>query len=455
MRPAWRLERRRQIRVLKHANHDPTPAHSALNSRHRGSDVRAVSTVRYISWPAMILDRQAGVRARGYRLVPPGLEGAEQALTRALHHDSQDVIDDAVTFLEDLEEPAARSWLAKALDNRMPYPSASIRSGIARIDARRHSPDPCVIAPPVGLWQDEPAPPDFAVRLYDVVNQEIATLRRGIQQQRRLSAAHGEHFDDGPGSWAWQANREATALERVSLEDCALAARALGGEGQVPRILSDLAGHRHGTTLTQGLTPLQHMRLERGGWSASTLFWDFDYTGVDLRNLVHGLALLGVTRPESVVSRDYFTLARSSSYLSPTVAWPLYVEQPASLDDHLGLAVPEIPVEEKSLVRALGVLEQMPVMPRRYGPRVADLAITGPARPRAVARRVVEKHGAPQPLATAALRHGKAAVRGSAAVWLAEQGASSALPALREALEAEGSAAARPKLEAAVERLER
>ncbi|NKY39806.1 hypothetical protein HGA02_09775, partial [Cellulomonas septica] len=41
------------------------------------------------------------------------------------------------------------------------------------------------------------------------------------------------------------------------------------------------------------------------------------------------------------------------------------------------------PVKDEWLVKALGVLAQMPVMPSRYLPRVVDLSVSGPARPRA------------------------------------------------------------------------
>ncbi|WP_028045247.1 hypothetical protein [Cellulomonas sp. URHE0023] len=358
------------------------------------------------------------------------------------------MIDDAVTFLELNPEPAARSVLANALDGCGPYALGAIRSGLAQIDVRRHAPDLRVAVPEARPWQDLPAPDGFSERIYDVISREIGKQRRSIQTSRRMLHERGEVLEDGPHTWLGQTKAKIAWLEAVTMDDCVLAAGAVSGLGQVHPAIRKLAEIQYSKELSRQLTPLQQLRLVWDEVHPSLLMWDFDYTGVDLRNFVDAGARLGVMRGEAWVSGQYFS--ETQTYLTSTLAWPLYVERPGSLDDHLGLAVPEVAVVEKTLVKALAVLEQMTAMPRRYQPRADDLAIVGPARPRAAARRVVEKHGDARALATSALKHGQAAVRGSAATWLAAQGAASALPELNSALLAEGSAGARTKLEAAI-----
>lgn len=407
-----------------------------------------MSTVRYISWAPMILDGRPEVRAQGYRAAPQYLDQAEQVLTRALRSANSDVVDDAVTFLERSPDPAARSVLANALDDCSRQALPAIRSGIAHIDVRRHAPDPRVTVPEQRPWQDLPAPDGFAERIYDVIATTIGHKRCGIQTHRRLAAERGEVLDDGPTTWFGQTKAMIAWFESVTMDDCALAAGAVAGHGRVHPAIRKLADIEFAKQLSEPLEPLQRLRLTWDATRPSVRLWNFDYSGVDLRNFVDAGARLGVLRPETWISQQYLTTTQG--YLGTTMAWPLYVEDPASLDDHLGLAAPEVPVDDKTLAKALAVLEQMPVMPKRYRPRVEELAILGAARPRAAARRVVEKHGDALVVATTALRHSRSAVRGSAATWLAALGTTRAVPQLMEARLAEGSAGARTRIEAAL-----
>ncbi|WP_456785725.1 hypothetical protein [Cellulomonas sp. P5_C5] len=407
-----------------------------------------MSNVRYLSWPAMILDAAPDVRAQGYLQVPDDLQEARAGLARALAG-GDDVLDDALTFLVDRGGPVARTILVEALDNRPPYACHPLRAAIGEIDVRRHAPDPRVVLPPFQPWPDSPAPLGFAERLYDIVARWIGMERQSLQVGRRLTGERGE--DEQSRLWRIQTERDVAAHEAITLEHCAEAVRAIEGSGgRVHPLIRKLTDIRFADEVGPMLTPLQRLRLDWEPDRPHVLMWSFDYAGVDLRHFADSLGRLGVARPEAIVARDYLL----GDYLLPTLAWPFFVEHPERLEDCLGLAVPEMPVEDAWLIKALGVLAQMPVMPSRYLPRVTDLSVTGPARPRTAARRVVEAHGDPLTVATGALGHSRGAVRSSAAQWLGEQGATAALPALREALAREGSAPARTALAAVIGRLE-
>lgn len=395
----------------------------------------------------MILDASPEVRARGYLQVPRDLQEARTGLERALRSDAG-VVDDALTFLVRHQDPQARTILVEVLDGWPPYPSHAIRAAVGEIDVRRHTPDPRVVVPPFQPWPDVPAPVGFAERLYDIVQRFIGMQRRMLQQDRRFEAERGP--DERSDPWRQQTKREIAAHEAVTLEHCVEAVRAIEGRaGRVHPVIRELTDIRFADEVGPMLTPLQRLRLDWEPDRPGVLMWNFDYSGVDLRLFADALSRLGVARPEAMIARDYLL----GDYLLPTIAWPFFVEHPERLDDCLGLAVPEAPVEEAWLVKALGVLAQMPVMPSRYLPRVTDLAVAGPARPRAAARRVVETHGDALTVATAALGHARGAVRASAAQWLGHQGTPAALPALRDALAQEGSAPARSTLAAVIGQL--
>ncbi|QHT56857.1 hypothetical protein GXP71_12735 [Cellulomonas sp. H30R-01] len=407
-----------------------------------------MNNVRHLTWRSMILDPSPEVRAEGYSRVPLDLEDARPDLERAMSG-RDGVGDDAVTFLVGRGDVVARSMLVEALRGADPYAAHGWRAAVGEIDVRRHTPDPRVAVPPLHPWTDAPAPQGFAERLYDIVTRWIAMQRRHLYAARRQFESHGQ--DPHADGWFLQTMRVVAQYETVTLEDCAGATRAIEGrEGRVPALIRELTHIRFADEVGPMLSPLQRLRLDQEDDEPNLLLWNFDYRGIDLRLFADAVSRLGVRRPASLVARDYLL----GDYLLPTVAWPFFVEHPERLDDCLGLAVPEAPVEDEWLVKALGVLAQMPVMPSRYLPRVVDLSISGPARPRAAARRVVETHGDPLAVATGALSHGRGAIRASAAKWLDEQGATAALPDLRAARAREASAPTRSTITAVVDRLE-
>lgn len=396
----------------------------------------------------MILDPSPEVRAAGYSRVPADLEDAREGLARAVGREDG-VGDDARTFLVGRGDAVARSFLVEAMRGATPYPGHALRAAVGEIDVRRHTPDPRVAVPPLEPWPDAPAPPGFAERLYDIVTRWIGTQRRMLHRARGELEARGE--DPNTDLWFRQTTADVAAHEAVTLEDCAQTVRAIEGRpGHVHPLIRALTDIRFADEVGPMLSPLQRLRLDWEDDRPSVLMWNFDYRGLDLRLFADAVGRLGVRRPASLIARCYLL----GDYLLPTVAWPFFVEHPERLDDCLGLAVPEAPVEDAWLVKALGVLAQMPVMPSRYLPRAVDLSISGPARPRAAARRVVETHGDPLAVATGALSHGRGAIRASAARWLDEQGATAALPELRAALVRETSAPARTTISGVIGRLE-
>ncbi|WP_146847983.1 hypothetical protein [Cellulomonas terrae] len=246
----------------------------------------------------------------------------------------------------------------------------------------------------------------------------------------------------------------------MTLEDCRESARGIAGTGVVHPAL-----HRHlqrnpdvASRLAAGLTPLQLVRFEaepdRGGLGAPSLIWHHRELAVDLRVLVDASARIGVARPYDAVAHVVFS-PHSLRPTDPALAWPLFVERPDRLDDALGLAVPEVTPTPHELTIALGILEQMPVLPSRYLPLVSRVAVDGAARPRAAARQVIERHGNPVRVATGGLAHGRAGVRASAASWLQQLDAVQSLPDVRRAAAEERSAAARASMRAVIDQLSR
>jgi hypothetical protein len=267
---------------------------------------------------------------------------------------------------------------------------------------------------------------------------------------RRRAAEQGRTFDDGPDGWYAQAQRTIAVLSRVTLQDCDESALALGGKGCVHPALRSL-GHPEERVLTEGLTVLQRLRLLADPNRRSVFVPGVDYSGVDLRLLVDAAARIGIQRPVSAVTRDFFS--PTPGYLDRALAWPLLVEDPGMLDHALGLSVPEDPAEDLVLVKALRVLRDMPRVPRRYLSRVAELALTGKARPRRAARLVLEVHGQPVVVAVQGLTHGRAPIRASSASWLAELGDPASLPELEGALSREQVPTAVAALSESVSRL--
>jgi hypothetical protein len=397
----------------------------------------------------MILDGDAEVRSAGYRLAPPGLGDVREVLDRALTGTGPVALD-ALTFLEHHPDPVAREVLVAAMVGRPGWARTETRFAVASIDSRRHGRDPEVVVPDLERWEEQPAPPLWAERAYGAVDRTIARTRRSITVSRRRAAEQGRTFDDGPDGWYAQAQRTIAVLSRVTLQDCDESAMALGGKGCVHPALRSLS-HQEERALTEGLTVLQRLRLLAEPTRRSAFVPGVDYSGVDLRLLVDAAERLGMQRPESAVIRDFFH--PSPGYLDRALAWPLLMEQPGILDHALGLAVPEDPADDRVLVKALRVLRDMPRLPRRYLPRVAELALTGKARPRRAARLVLEVHGRPVVVAVQGLSHGRAPVRAAAGSWLAELGEPASLPELERALAREQAPSARAALSEAASRL--
>lgn len=398
----------------------------------------------------MILDQDAGVRAAGYQKAPVRLADARDAFAVALEDDGA-VADDALGFLEDHADPVAREILVEAmLAREATYAQYKARIAVATINARRHHADPAADVPPFEPWPDGPAPPGWAETAYGAIDHVISGMRRSITVSRSLADERGEVFDQSPESWYAHAQRTIGTLSQVTLQDCDETARAISGHGRVHPAVKSLP-YQEALLVSAGLSPMQHLRLFADPELDRAYVRGIDYAGLDLRLLVDAYGRIGVRRPLTVVARAYFS--SDGSYVDRALAWPLLLEQPGALDDALGLAVPEMPVEEPQLVRALGVLREMPALPRRYLPRVVQVAIEGKARSRKAAREVLAVHVDPRPVALQGLTHGRAPVRASSATWLAELGGVEALAALEAALETEGSPATRTALADATAKL--
>jgi hypothetical protein len=411
-----------------------------------------VTNVHYLA-AGLLDDPDPGARARGRHSLPQDLGIVHEILVDVVRGGRRAAVEEMVAFLVADGRSDARSVLVAGLGVQHRDQDV-IRSAIADIDVRRHEPDPRLVVPQLEPWAEVAAPDGYAELVYDVLGRHIGRLRRSIQISRSNAEAFGTTLDDAPEGWLRQTEREIAALEAITMADCRQVALALEGRGVVDRRIRRLAETVYPKQLSVFLTPLQRLRLvaERPDHN-SPLLWDFDYEGVDLRLFVDALTRLGDAHARARVSRTYFS--PRFSYLLPTLAWPLYATYPGTLDDCLGLAAPEVPIDPLELARALGVLVQMPVLPRRYEPRVRELAIEGASRPRAAARAVVEKHMDRVDVALAGLRHGRAPIRSSAALWLSDVRVPAVESALRAALAREGSAGARAAMEDALVRHDR
>lgn len=132
--------------------------------------------------------------------------------------------------------------------------------------------------------------------------------------------------------------------------------------------------------------------------------------------------------------------------------WPLFFEQPALIEQALGLSVArgEITLD---LAWTLEVLELFPVLPVRWRPRLMELALGEGKTYRHRAQRLLARVPGIGQQVSDNLESGKQELRGIAARWLAELGCRAAVPSLYRALERESRATVGALLMAALEAL--
>ncbi|MCC7599179.1 DUF4132 domain-containing protein [Janthinobacterium sp. FW305-129] len=132
--------------------------------------------------------------------------------------------------------------------------------------------------------------------------------------------------------------------------------------------------------------------------------------------------------------------------------WPLFFEQPALVEQALGLSVArgDITLE---LAWTLELLELFPALPVRWRPRLMELALGEGKTYRLSAQRLLARVPGIGQQVSDNLDSGKQEVRSIAARWLAELGCRAAVPSLYQALERESRATVGAVLMAALETL--
>ena len=197
---------------------------------------------------------------------------------------------------------------------------------------------------------------------------------------------------------------------------------------------------------------LAHYTYQQGPWINWHLLSQIVDTHCDYRLLLASLTLIGFPNPYEVIAARAFTWQAKN----PELAWTLFAEQPERLEQALGIR----PIQSKQyysatadLATALTILNEFPVIPPQYVPRVAEIALGSAKTNRIAAQQLLERQPNGLAIACQGLSNPAAEVRSSAASWLARIGDPAAIPYLQTALKTEKREAVQAGLISALSRL--
>lgn len=349
--------------------------------------------------------------------------------------------------LADVERAAEGSTGARA---------ALLRDAVERarvLDAAQED-EPAIEVPPFDPLPESVLGDDF-------VRAVRSALDTALERARAEKAAHpgGSNDQDWP-QWRRQAvEQDLKELPRITDDDVRAFAAFLSGtstrrpDGVVMRRLSAPAvfSRLPGTTLMHRLRLQANEARGRGtgfGWYRLD---EGDMLDVDLRALDEALRRVGRDDAEALVDDLYFSTWWATSSVTPANAWPYYAGRPdrlaAALDDR------ERTHGATQPARALAVLAQLPQVPRRFLPRLAELALGEGRTYRTVAQDALRAHPGARGLAEQGLGNSRSEVRRTAAEWLTRLGDADAVPALRAALATERSEVVRAAILTSLESL--
>lgn len=335
--------------------------------------------------------------------------------------------------LADLERAAEGSTGARA---------ALLRDAVERarvLDAAQED-EPAIEVPPFETLPETVLGDDF-------VRAARSALDTALERARAEQAAHpGKSNDEDWPRWRRQAvEQDLEELPGITDDDVRVFAAFLSGTstrrpgGVVLRRLSapGIFSRLPGTTLMHRLRLQANEARGQGtrfGWYRLN---EGDMLDVDLRALDEALRRVGRDDAEALVDDLYFSTWWATSTVTPANAWPYYAGRldglAAALDDR------ERTYGATKPARALAVLAELPRVPRRFLPRLTELALGEGRTYRATAQEALSTHPGVRGLAEQGLGNGRSEVRRTAAEWLARLGDADAVPALRAVLAKERS----------------
>ncbi|ARU53490.1 hypothetical protein CBR64_20720 [Cellulosimicrobium cellulans] len=349
--------------------------------------------------------------------------------------------------LADLEEAAEQSAGARATLLRDTVERARV------LDAAQED-EPTIEAPPFEPLPEKTLGDDF-------VRAARSALDTALERARTERAAHpGKSNDSDWPRWRREAvEQDLKELPGITDDDVRVFAAFLSGTS--PRRAGSVAMRRLAVpgvfSRLPGTTLMHRLRLEadegrrqngRFGWYRLN---EGDMLDVDLRALDEALRRIGRDDAEALIDELYFSTWWATDAVTPENAWPYYAGRldrlAAALDDR------ERTYGTTKPARALAVLAQLPHVPRRFLPRLTELALGEGRTYRATAQEALSTHPGVRGLAEQGLCNGRSEVRRTAAEWLARLGDASAVPALRAALAKERSEVVRAAILTSLEAL--
>lgn len=415
---------------------------------------------------ALAVDGSKTVRAEAI----PYIEGIPQALRMALLSTQLSGGDStqraqAADLMARLPAGDSRAALEAALATETSKPvQQALRSALTRLDTVEDVGDQTLPqAPPWKPFEDVP------------LGDEVLTLLRAnhaemLQKAKVAATEEAEENKANKHNYSWR-KRHLDNLSKVAEEDFRIALRILNGTGSTKdanlmRVgeMNNVVNHGgklHALSTFGPVHLIRWLMVSRHGGQ----FWGDNgfqkwltrqpQGSVDLRAMADLLVRSQV--PLDAVARtaliDYWNTPSAIDLLPAEQVWPFFIEHPEFIDEGLGLVPPKTDSRAMELGPTLKTIAIFPVVPKRWVPRLMELALGEGKTYRGAAqkalaglpdigRRVIES-----------LAHGKGEVRIEAAQWLAELRYAGAVPALIKALEKESRETVRAAFLTALEAL--
>lgn len=415
---------------------------------------------------ALAVDGSKTVRAE----VIPYIEGIPQAqrvalLSAQLSGGDSTQRAQAADLMARLPAQDSRAALEAALATEASKPvQQALRSALTRLDAVEDAGDQTL--PPAPPWK-----PFEDVPLGDEV---LALLRANhaemLQKAKVAAAEEAEENKIRKYSYDWR-KRNFDRLSKVTEEDMRIALRILNGTGSTKdanlmRVgeMNNVVSHSGKLYALPTFGPVHLIRwltVSRHGGH----FWSDNgfqkwltrqpQGSVDLRAVADLLVRSHV--PLDAVARtaliDYWNTPSAVHLLPPDQVWPFFVEHPEFIDEGLGLAAAKTNNRAMELGPTLQTIAIFPVVPKRWLPRLMELALGEGKTHRGAAQKALAALPDIGRRVIESLAHTKSEVRIEAAQWLAELRYAEAVPALVKALEKESRETVRAAFLTALEAL--
>lgn len=371
----------------------------------------------------------------------------------------------AADLMARLPAQDSRAALEAALATEASKPvQQALRSALTRLDAVDDAGDQTL--PPAPPW----TPFDDVPLGDDVLALLRANHAEMLQKAKVAAAEEAEENKVHKRSYSWR-KHHLDRLSKVTEEDMRIALRILNGTGSTKDANLMRVGEMsnvvsHGGKL-YALPTFGAVHLIR--WLAASRhnghFWSDNgfqkwltrqpQGSVDLRALADLLVRSQV--PLHAVARtaltEYWNTPSAADLLPPDQVWPFFMEHPEFIDEGLGLAAARPDDRAMELGPTLQTIAIFPVVPKRWLPRLMELALGEGKTHRGAAQKALTALPDIGRRVIESLVHSKSEVRIEAAQWLAELRYAEAVPALLKALEKESRETVRAAFLTALEAL--